>query len=122
MSGAEDLIGGPDGALGSIRRPALSKGRFSAATTVILGDVSLVLAAILGALATQIIGPLMVALTEVRTHDREVAERDEDLEEWIVVRHRKLKQRWHIAPDSAVSDELHAETDRLLNLQGGTTP
>jgi hypothetical protein len=37
----------------------------------------------------------MVAAVEVRRHDRQIAERDEDFEEWIVVRHRQLMQRWH---------------------------
>lgn len=55
--------------------------------------MNFVLVAILGALATATIGPLLAARAEVRRHDRQVAERDEDLEEWIVVRHRKLKQR-----------------------------
>lgn len=43
--------------------------------------VDLVLTAILGALATALIGPLMIASVEVRRHDRQIAERDEDLEE-----------------------------------------
>jgi hypothetical protein len=36
----------------------------------------------------------MAARADVRRHDRQIAERDEDLEEWIIVRHRKLKQRF----------------------------
>jgi hypothetical protein len=57
--------------------------------------VNFILVAILGALATATIGPLLAARAEVRRHDRQVAERDEELEEWIVVRHRKLTQRFH---------------------------
>ena len=51
------------------------------------------LAAIFGALATATIGPLLVATAEIRRHDRQVAERDEDLEEWIVTRERRRTQR-----------------------------
>jgi hypothetical protein len=56
--------------------------------------MELVLAAIVGALATAVVSPLMLASVEVSRQDRQVAERDEDLEEWIVVRHRHLKRRW----------------------------
>jgi hypothetical protein len=56
--------------------------------------MELVLAAFLGAIATASIGPLMIASVEVSRHDREVLQRDDDLEEWIVVRDRQLKRRW----------------------------
>jgi hypothetical protein len=55
--------------------------------------MSLVLAAIFGALATAVLGPLMVASVEAKRHDRQVEQRDEDLEEWIVSRHRRFVQR-----------------------------
>jgi hypothetical protein len=57
--------------------------------------VDVLIAAVLGALATAVIGPLMLASVEVRRHDEQVAERDDDLEEWIVVRDRALKRRWN---------------------------
>jgi hypothetical protein len=56
--------------------------------------VDVVLGAIAGALAASVVGPLAVASLEIRRHDREIAERDEDLEEWIVVRHRRLLRRF----------------------------
>ena len=52
--------------------------------------MNLVLAAIFGALATAVVGPLMVASVEANRHDRQVKQRDEDLEEWIVSRHRRF--------------------------------
>jgi hypothetical protein len=55
--------------------------------------MTLLLAAVFGALATGTIGPLLVASAETRRHDRQIAERDEDLEEWIVTRHRQRAQR-----------------------------
>jgi hypothetical protein len=55
--------------------------------------MTLLLAAVFGALATGTIGPLLFASAETRRHDRQIAERDEDLEEWIVTRHRLRAQR-----------------------------
>lgn len=55
--------------------------------------MDLLLAAIFGALATAVIGPLTIAAAEVKRHNRQVAERDEDLEEWLVVRDRQLQRR-----------------------------
>jgi hypothetical protein len=55
--------------------------------------MTLLLAAVFGALATGTIGPLLVASAETGRHDRQIAERDEDLEEWIVTRHRLRAQR-----------------------------
>lgn len=57
--------------------------------------MNFVLVAIVGALVTGTIGPLLAARADVRRHDRQIAERDEDLEEWLVVRHRRLIQRFH---------------------------
>lgn len=62
------------------------------------------LAAVFSAIATAVIPALMVASAEVRRHDRQVAERDEGLEEWVVVRHRELKRRWNeLAEQAAVA-------------------
>lgn len=55
--------------------------------------MSVLLAAVFGALATATIGPMLIASAETRRHDRQIAERDEDLEEWIVTRHRQRTQR-----------------------------
>jgi hypothetical protein len=79
--------------------------------------MELVLAAVLGglvtAVATVLIGWIVVASAEVDRRDRQIRERDEDLEEWIIVRHRELKQRW---------DEI--ESQAVLNgvERGGTIP
>lgn len=63
--------------------------------------MDIVLAAILTALAAAIIGPLMAASVEVRRHDRQIEKRDEDLEEWIIFRHRKLLQRFQEIEEDA---------------------
>jgi hypothetical protein len=80
--------------------------------------MTLLLAAVFGALATGTIGPLLVASAETRRHDRQVAERDEDLEEWIVTRHRQRAQRLNelreqrqaagVAPSGAPAQALAA--------------
>lgn len=49
----------------------------------------LIAAAVVGGL----VAPLMAANAETRRHDRQVAELDEDLEEWLVIRHRQYRQR-----------------------------
>ena len=72
--------------------------------------MSLLLAAVLGALATGTIGPLLVASAETRRHDRQIAERDEDLEEWIVTRHRQRAQRLN---------QLHQQHQTAGVAQGG---
>lgn len=56
--------------------------------------MELVLAAVISAIATAAVGALRVAWVEVRRHDLQVAERDEAVEEWIVIQDRQLKQRW----------------------------
>jgi hypothetical protein len=63
--------------------------------------MDIAIAAILTALAAAIIGPLMLAAVEVRRHDRQIEKRDEDLEEWIVFRHRKLLQRFQEIEEDA---------------------
>jgi hypothetical protein len=63
--------------------------------------MDLALAAILTALAAAIIGPLMLASVEVRRHDRQIEKRDEDLEEWIIFRHRRLLQRFQEIEEDA---------------------
>ena len=65
--------------------------------------MTFVLVAIVGALATATIGPLLAARAEVCRHDRQIAARDEDLEEWIVVRNRRLKQRFDEVRQQAAS-------------------
>jgi hypothetical protein len=47
----------------------------------------------LGALAVATVGPLFAAGLEVRRHDQRVRERDDDLEGWLVSRHRQFQQR-----------------------------
>lgn len=75
--------------------------------------MDLVLAAIFGALATAVVGQFVAASTEVSQHDWRVEERDRDLEEWIVFRHRQLKQRWH---------ELEQQANAAGVGEGGTIP
>jgi hypothetical protein len=57
--------------------------------------------ALVGAVATSLLGLLSVASGEVRRHDLQVSERDKDLEEWIVIHHRKIRQRWHEIEEQA---------------------
>jgi hypothetical protein len=57
--------------------------------------MELVLAAVISAIATAAVGALRVAWVDVRRHDLQVAERDQAIEEWIVIRDRQLKQRWN---------------------------
>jgi hypothetical protein len=70
-------------------------GRFATAWSRAVADasVSTVLAAVLGSLATIVLGQLM-AIVEMRRRDQQVRERDEDLEEWILDADRRLKNRW----------------------------
>jgi hypothetical protein len=79
--------------------------------------VDLVLAAVVGAVAgavaTAVVGPLTVALAEVRRHDRQIAERDEGLEEWIVVRNRALRQEL---------SRLEQQANAQGVFKGGTIP
>ena len=63
--------------------------------------MAIVLTAVLTALAAAVIGPLMLASVEVRRRDRQIERRDEDLEEWIILRHRKLLQRFHELEEDA---------------------
>lgn len=63
--------------------------------------MDLILAAIIGAVAAAFINLLVTASVEVNRHDLLVDERDQDLEEWIVVRNRKLKQRWQEIEEQA---------------------
>jgi hypothetical protein len=75
--------------------------------------MALVLAATLGAVATAVIGSLMFAPSEVRQNNRRVAQRDENLEEWIVVHHRELLQRF---------SELTQQATEAGVSKGGTLP
>jgi hypothetical protein len=63
--------------------------------------VDIALTALLTAVAAAVIGPLMLASVEVRRRDRQIETRDEDLEEWIIFRHRQLLQRFHEIEEDA---------------------
>lgn len=75
--------------------------------------MGLVLTAILGAIATAVVGAVRVAWVEIRRHDLQVAERDKDIEEWIVVRQRELKSRLHEIKQQATAQGV---------ARGGTLP
>lgn len=49
--------------------------------------------ALLGALVPTVLVLLRVVPADVDRHDRQIAARDEDLEEWLLVRDRELRQR-----------------------------
>ena len=51
--------------------------------------------ALLGALVPTVLFLLRVVPADADRHDRQIAARDEDLEEWILVRDRELRQRLH---------------------------
>jgi hypothetical protein len=72
-----------------------------------------ILGAIFGVLATIVLGVLVRVPADVDRRDRQVADRDQQLEEWVVEHHRKLKQRFHELHEQAVA----AGVDR-----GGTIP
>lgn len=55
--------------------------------------MSLLSAALVGAFTTWVVGLLTAASVEIRRHDRQVTERDEDLEEWLVIRYRLYQRR-----------------------------
>ncbi len=59
--------------------------------------------AVVGATATAIIGPLVFASDEVNRHDRQISERDEGIEEWIVTHNRLLRQRYNEFDERATS-------------------
>lgn len=63
--------------------------------------MDIALTAVLTALAAAVIGPLMLAAVEVRRRDRRIERRDEDLEEWIIFRHRRLLQRFQEIEEDA---------------------
>lgn len=65
--------------------------------------LALIAAAFLGALTRSAVELFATVPVEVRRHDRQVAERDRGLEEWIVVRHRQLQQRWNEIAQQAVA-------------------
>jgi hypothetical protein len=57
--------------------------------------MEIVLTAFVAALAGAIVGPLFAASVEVRQHDQQIRARDNDLEEWLVTRHREFRRRWN---------------------------
>jgi hypothetical protein len=75
--------------------------------------MEVVLGTVIGAIATVVVGRLAVGAVEVDRHDRQIAERDQDLEEWIIGRHRRLKQRWN---------EITQEANARGVLKGGSVP
>ncbi len=54
-----------------------------------------------------------MASAEVDRRDRQIEERDQDLEEWIIVRDRRLKQRWNEIAERAAESGV---------ARGGTIP
>lgn len=75
--------------------------------------MDIALGAVIAALASALIGRAMVASAEVDRRDRQIKERDQDLEEWIIVRDRRLKQRWNEIAEGAAESGV---------AQGGTIP
>jgi hypothetical protein len=72
-----------------------------------------ILGAIFGVLATVVVGLLSAVPADVDRRDRQIGERDQELEEWIVGRHRGLKQRFH---------ELAQQANANGVGRGGTIP
>lgn len=60
------------------------------------------LGAIIGVLATIVLGVVVRVPADVDRRDRQVADRDQQLEEWVIEHHRKLKQRFHELHEQAV--------------------
>lgn len=75
--------------------------------------MELVLPAVIGAIVTTCVGALRVLWGEIRWHDLQVAERDDAIEEWIVIRDRQLQERW---------DEIVQQARAQGVARGGTLP
>ena len=69
--------------------------------------------AIFGVLATVVVGLLSAVPADVDRRDRQIGERDQEMEEWIVGRHRGLKHRFH-----ELAQQAHANGVG----RGGTIP
>lgn len=69
--------------------------------------MDLLLAAILGALAPAAVRLALIVPTDIDRHDRQIAERDRDLEEWIIYRNRKLHQRFNELDEQAAAAGVH---------------
>lgn len=75
--------------------------------------MSFLLGALITALVAQIVGPLAVAWVDVRRHDEQIHQRDEDLEEWMITRHREWLNRL---------SELTQQANEAGVVGGGTLP
>lgn len=53
-----------------------------------------IVAALLTLAGTLLLIPLTSAWIDVKRHDHQIAERDESLEEWLIIHHRALTQRF----------------------------
>jgi hypothetical protein len=71
------------------------------------------LAALLGALAPAVVRLLLLVPADIDRHNRQITDRDRDLEEWIIYRHRRLIQRFQEIAQQAAAQGV----DR-----GGTIP
>lgn len=72
-----------------------------------------ILGAIFGVLATVVVSLLAAVPADVDRRDRQIGERDQELEEWIVGHHRGLEQRFH---------ELAQQANANGVGRGGTIP
>ena len=75
--------------------------------------MSFLLGALITALVAQVVGPLAVAWVEIRRHDEQICQRDEDLEEWMIVKQRDWLNRL---------SELEQQANEAGTLHGGTLP
>jgi hypothetical protein len=75
--------------------------------------MEIVLSAAIGAVFTAGIGVLRVLWGDIRRHDLQVAERDDAIEEWVVICDRQLQQRW---------DEIVQQARAQGVARGGTLP
>jgi hypothetical protein len=75
--------------------------------------VEAIVAALLTLAGTLLLIPLSAAWIDVKRHDHQIAERDESLGEWIIIRHRGLLQRF---------SEMVQEANAQGVLEGGTVP
>jgi hypothetical protein len=72
-----------------------------------------ILGAMIGVLATVLVGLLAAVPADVDRRDRQLTDRDQELEEWIIEHHRRLKARFHELAQKAIANGV----DR-----GGTIP
>jgi len=72
-----------------------------------------ILGAAFGVLATVLVGLLAAVPADVDRRDRQIADRDQELEEWIIEHHRRLKGRFQELAQQAVANGVG---------RGGTIP